>query len=200
MGEGDNSPFATALSHHIKTPDVEISVLMKRITADVLTQTNGAQRPQQLSQMQSEFYFTQTTTQTSQTPVFRSMLSVYPLAATTGQEIALVSDIPLSCNPSFFDLSASGKVTPIPQQFFRQVVLGNGQNRFEISPGSKFGLIIQEGDERGAHSIGFFCSKPDLGQDETASLLTQLKLSFDQGNFEGQVDDIDFHFQSYTIN
>ena len=31
--------------------------MMKRVTADVMDETDGTQRPQQLSQMQREFYF-----------------------------------------------------------------------------------------------------------------------------------------------
>ncbi|MEC9343386.1 MAG: caspase family protein, partial [Pseudomonadota bacterium] len=35
-GAGDNSPFAMALAQHVRTPDTEVSVLMKRVTRDVI--------------------------------------------------------------------------------------------------------------------------------------------------------------------
>lgn len=203
-GASGNSPFARALAKEMKTPDTEVSVLMKRVTSDVLKETDGEQRPQQLSQMQREFYFVRGSGGAA--PVrdeVRSVLSVYPDRVKNGEEVALVADVPNSCQPAFFDLSAGGKVTPIPQKFFKQVVLGNGQTRFEISPGSRYGLVVQEQDERGRHTLGFFCEPDGLDRDGKVALLKELAKRFGSDELQGQLalgdSKVQFHFQRYAI-
>src|SRR5215471_5471388 len=56
-GTGRNSPFTAALLRHLVKPGVEVSVMLKEVTADVRRDTNNAQRPQQLSDMSKTFYF-----------------------------------------------------------------------------------------------------------------------------------------------
>jgi hypothetical protein len=205
-GTGNNSPFAIALSKHMKAANTEISVVMKRVTADVVEETDGNQRPQQLSQMGREFYMVETKdakpVDLERDPV-RAILSVYPDQATTGEEIAMVADVLGACQPAFFDLSSSGKVTPIPLQFFKQVVLGSGQTRYEISPGSRYGLVVQDSDERGKHTLGFFCEPAGLDKDAKIGLLRELKSQFDAGSLEGVVKsgqtEAKFLFQNYQI-
>jgi hypothetical protein len=203
-GIGENSPFASSLSQHIKTPNVEISVLMKRVTRGVIKQTKGKQRPQQLSQMQSEFYFVKNSGEEVTKDPIKSILSVYPAELTTGEEVALVADVPNSCAPAFFDMSQSGKITPIPKQFFKQAVLPNGQARYEISPGSRYGLIIQEQDARGPHILGYFCEPDSLDRNGKVEFLKALKVNFNNNILRGKLstsgfDDVQFHFQSYLI-
>lgn len=203
-GTGDNSPFARALANHMRTPDTEVSVLMKRVTRDVILETEGSQRPQQLSQMQREFYFNRTSSGQTTKDDLRSVLSVYPASATTDEEIAVVADVGAQCQPAFFDLSTSGKVTTIPQRFFKRIALGNGQTRFEISPGSRYGLVVQEADERGEHTLGFFCEPAGISKDDKVSLLKNLKSQFDAGTFEGSLDagstgEALYHFRQYEI-
>jgi hypothetical protein len=42
---------------HLPKPGLEVSVMLKEVTADVRRETNNAQRPQQLSDMSRTFYF-----------------------------------------------------------------------------------------------------------------------------------------------
>src|SRR5215468_7408884 len=56
-GHGRNSPFTASLLQHITKPGLEVSVMLKEVTADVRRDTNNAQRPQQLSDMSKTFYF-----------------------------------------------------------------------------------------------------------------------------------------------
>jgi uncharacterized caspase-like protein len=56
-GNGRNSPFAASLLRHMPEPGLEISVMLKDVTADVRQETGNAQRPQQLSDMSRKFYF-----------------------------------------------------------------------------------------------------------------------------------------------
>lgn len=57
-GTGRNSPFTASLLKHMTTPGVEIEVMLKRVTADVLQETGRKQRPERLSRLTTEFYFT----------------------------------------------------------------------------------------------------------------------------------------------
>jgi uncharacterized protein YraI len=58
-GEGDNSPFTTALLKHMETPGLEIEIMMKRVKADVYAATRGSQSPWHNSALRKEFYFIQ---------------------------------------------------------------------------------------------------------------------------------------------
>lgn len=57
-GNGRNSPFAEALLRHMPEAGVEVSVMLKQVSADVRQATHSAQRPQQISDMAEPFYFT----------------------------------------------------------------------------------------------------------------------------------------------
>jgi uncharacterized caspase-like protein len=56
-GTDRNSPFTTSLLKNMPRPAVEVSVMLKEVSADVRRATNNAQRPQQLSDMSRTFYF-----------------------------------------------------------------------------------------------------------------------------------------------
>ena len=56
-GSGRNSPFAASLLRNLTKPGLEISVMLKEVTADVRQATNNGQRPQQFSDMSKTFYF-----------------------------------------------------------------------------------------------------------------------------------------------
>ena len=56
-GEGENSPFTTALLKHIETPKLEVEAMLKRVRADVFDATNQQQTPWVNSGLRREFYF-----------------------------------------------------------------------------------------------------------------------------------------------
>ena len=56
-GTGRNSPFSAAFLQHVKTPGIEIELLMKRVTQTVSDATGRRQQPERLSRLTSEFYF-----------------------------------------------------------------------------------------------------------------------------------------------
>jgi uncharacterized caspase-like protein len=213
-GDADNSPFAIALARHMSTPDVEVSVLMKRVTADVMAATDREQRPQQLSQMMTEFYFSRSDASTTATPqavvaapakkpatVQKSaLLSVYPPRVTVGDEVSVVADLGASCTPTFFNLSPKRKLTPIPLEFFKKTKLHNGQTRFEISPGSRFGLVVQEQDEKGENILGYFCV-PDTLTDREAqkNVLREIVAQTSKGIEDGGVPAAGYGTVSYQV-
>ena len=58
-GRGRNSPYTSALLSHLETP-LEIGLLFRRVRAQVLAATNGAQRPHEYHSLVGEHYLTQT--------------------------------------------------------------------------------------------------------------------------------------------
>ena len=58
-GRGRNSPYTTALLSHLETP-LEIGLLFRRVRAQVLASTNGAQRPHEYHSLVGEHYLTRT--------------------------------------------------------------------------------------------------------------------------------------------
>ncbi|MBN9672031.1 caspase family protein [Roseibium aggregatum] len=204
-GSGQNSPFAKSLARHMKTPDAEVSVLMKRVTRDVMAETDGDQRPQQLSQMQTEFYFERTAASAPVKDDLQTLLAVYPGSVTVGEEVSVLADVPRKCLPNFFNISPSSKVTPIPAQFFKTVELGGGQVRYEISPGSRYGLIVQDQDEKGANRIGFFCSlgtalSDDMKREVLRRINGQLASNELSGTIGSAPEAVAYHFAEFKIN
>ena len=58
-GRGRNSPYTAALLSHLETP-LEIGLLFRRVRAQVLSTTNGAQRPHEYHSLVGEHYLTRT--------------------------------------------------------------------------------------------------------------------------------------------
>ena len=58
-GRGRNSPYTAALLSHLETP-LEIGLLFRRVRAQVLASTNGAQRPHEYHSLVDEHYLTRT--------------------------------------------------------------------------------------------------------------------------------------------
>ena len=58
-GRGRNSPYTAALLSHLETP-LEIGLLFRRVRAQVLAATNGAQRPHEYHSLVREHYLTRT--------------------------------------------------------------------------------------------------------------------------------------------
>lgn len=52
-----NSPYTTALLKHLKTQNLEIETLFKRVRQEVMVSTHGSQRPWNNTDMFGDFYF-----------------------------------------------------------------------------------------------------------------------------------------------
>jgi uncharacterized caspase-like protein len=55
-GEGENSPFTTALLKHLPTPGLELEQLMKRVKKDVYDNTGKSQQPWVNSALRDEIF------------------------------------------------------------------------------------------------------------------------------------------------
>ena len=67
-GRGRNSPYTAALLSHLETP-LEIGLLFRRVRAQVLAATNGAQRPHEYHSLVGEHYLTRTLATSASTTV-----------------------------------------------------------------------------------------------------------------------------------
>ena len=56
-GTGRNSPFTTALLHHMETPGLEVRQLLGLVRRDVREASNGTQLPWENTALEGEFYF-----------------------------------------------------------------------------------------------------------------------------------------------
>lgn len=56
-GDGNNSPFTTALLKHIETPGLDIAQMMRRVRGDVMRSTAQRQVPWNNSSLTGDFYF-----------------------------------------------------------------------------------------------------------------------------------------------
>jgi len=56
-GAGENSPFTSALLNHIETPELDISLMMRRVRQEVTSTTDGKQVPWHNSSLVKDFYF-----------------------------------------------------------------------------------------------------------------------------------------------
>lgn len=56
-GKDGHSPFTGSLLRHLPTPDLELTKLIQRVQYDVLSATDGEQRPWALSSLIGDFYF-----------------------------------------------------------------------------------------------------------------------------------------------
>lgn len=121
-------------------------------------------------------------------PMITGDLTVSPLVATVGTEVSLLAAPPSFCNPFFFNIAPSGKLTPIPLDFFRVLDLGGGRVRYEISPQWDFGLVVQEDDEVGLNHLGYLCQPEHVrSMSDLQRLLVELLDRLD-GDYEGVIE------------
>jgi uncharacterized caspase-like protein len=85
-GNDRNSPFTASLLKNLPRPAVEVSVMLKEVSADVRRATGNVQRPQQLSDMSRTFYFA------SAAPVLANNASVPEQAAKTPSSVVPQGD------------------------------------------------------------------------------------------------------------
>lgn len=102
-------------------------------------------------------------------------MSVEPRLIGVGQLLEISAEPPAECNPFFFDISSSGRLTPLPMSIFDIIEIRPGLLRYDNNSGSKYGIVVQAEDEPGLHRLGFICQPPALRQDDIRDVLRQLR-------------------------
>ena len=89
-------------------------------------------------------------------------------------------------------------------EFFEQVPLNALQTRYQILPHSRYGLQVQEQDEKGRHRLGFLCGPGDLaGLEALRDALRPVYAALTGGQRIGVVDSpvgkVRFAFQTFDV-
>ena len=181
-GRGRNSPYTAALLSHLETP-LEIGLLFRRVRAQVLEATNGAQRPHEYHSLVGEHYLTRT------------------LATRTAVTVsAAVSAVPAPADPPRPDPEAD--VINLSIAILRELAeAGNveAQNelgqRYETGRGvaQDFGAAValyrqaaERGNARGQGNLGaMYVNGTGVQRDDDAAL-AWLRRAADQGDARGQ--------------
>ncbi|NHQ76083.1 hypothetical protein HAT86_16725 [Roseovarius gahaiensis] len=100
---------------------------------------------------------------------------IEPRLISVGRLLTISVEPPADCNPFFFDISSSGRLTPIPTNIFEITEIRPGLLRYDNNSSSKYGIIVQAEDEPGLHRLGFVCQPSGLRQDDIRDVLRQLR-------------------------
>ena len=182
-GRGRNSPYTAALLSHLETP-LEIGLLFRRVRAQVLAATNGAQRPHEYHSLVGEHYLT---------PTLAAGVSVTVSAAVAADPAPADSPRP---DPPDID------VTELPIAVLRELAEASNaeaQNelgqRYETGRGvpQDFGAAVAlyhqaavRGNARAQGNLGaMYFNGTGVARDDDAAL-AWLRRAADQGDARGQ--------------
>lgn len=132
------------------------------------------------------------------------IMTLFPKELEVGQELSIVADVPKACTPAFVDISPSRKLTPIPLEVFEKVDFSDIQTRYQVTAASRYGLVVQEEDEKGPHWIGYLCSSTGVADAaQLKSALRQVVGALGQGKMDGAVTvdtgTVNYSFNTYVI-
>jgi hypothetical protein len=130
------------------------------------------------------------------------LISVEPRLIRIGELLTISAEPPSECNPFFFDVSASGRMTPIPIEIFDTTEIRPGLMRYDNNAASQYGIIVQPEDEPGIHRLGFICQPTGLTQDGVRNVLRQLRREHAgsaAGVIQSEAWDVVFNTMAYEI-
>lgn len=114
-------------------------------------------------------------TQQEDTPEFDAgFVSVKPRLVRAGQVLNISAEAVSDCSPFFFDVSESGRFTPLPLDVFDVSEIRLGITRYENNAQSQLGFVVQAEDEVGIHRLGYICQPLGLKHDGVENVLRQL--------------------------
>lgn len=130
------------------------------------------------------------------------IVNVSPVRVTTGDILTVSAEPPASCNPFFFDLASGGQLTPIPLHIFDVTEAPTGLERYDNTSESKYGITIQDEDERGMHRLGFVCRPSEVSNQEIREVFQELRAEITKygvGAIEIENTSIIFNTSLYEI-
>ena len=215
-GRGRNSPYTAALLSHLETP-LEIGLLFRRVRAQVLAATNGAQRPHEYHSLVGEHYLTRTLATGTSVTVSATAAADPPRVAPPETDVTQLHVVGLR------DLAEAGNAEAqnelghryetgrgVPQDFGAAVALyrqaaergnargqgnlgamyanGTGVERDDDAALVWFRRAADQGDARGQNGLGvMYRAGRGVAQDDTEAVLW-FRLSAEQGYFRGQTN------------
>lgn len=129
-------------------------------------------------------------------------IDIEPRLIRVGQVLSISAAPPADCTPFFFDLSASGQLTPIPLHIFDTTEIRPGVLRYDNNASSRYGIIVQPEDELGRHRLGFICQPSGLNQDDVRDVLRRLQRQQSEsanGSIQTKDQDVVFNTMTYEI-
>ena len=182
-GRGRNSPYTAALLSHLETP-LEIGLLFRRVRAQVLAATNGAQRPHEYHSLVGEHYLTRT---------LATGASVSVTAAAPADPV--LADPPRSDPPEI-------DVTELPLAALRELAeAGDAEAQTELGGRYDTGRGVrqddaeavwwyrrsaEQGHARGQANLGFMYSTGRGVRQDAAEAVRWYRRSAEQGHARGQ--------------
>ena len=177
-GRGRNSPYTAALLSHLETP-LEIGLLFRRVRAQVLAATNGAQRPHEYHSLVGEHYLTRTLATGTSVTVSAAAAADPPRVAPPETDVTQLHVVGLR------ELAEAGNAEA-------QNELGH---RYETGRGvaQDFGAAValyrqaaERGNARGQGNLGaMYVNGTGVERDDEAAL-AWLRRAADQGDARGQ--------------
>ena len=183
-GRGRNSPYTAALLSHLETP-LEIGLLFRRVRAQVLSATNGAQRPHEYHSLVGEHYLTRTLATAASVTVSAAVPAEPAPPADPPQPDLPEIDIPELHIPALRELAEAGDAAA-------QTELGE---RYEDGRGvvqdyavavSWFRRAAEQGFAPGQAALGFMYARGRGVRHDDSEAVRWFRGAAEQGNARGQ--------------
>ena len=182
-GRGRNSPYTAALLSHLETP-LEIGLLFRRVRAQVLSTTNGAQRPHEYHLLVGEHYLTRTLatgTSVSVTAAVPAELALADPPRPDPPEID-VTELHIA---ALRELAEAGDAEA-QTEFGERYEHGRGAAQDDRAAVSWFRRAAEQGHPSGQAALGFmYATGRGVAQDH-AEAVHWFRRAADQGNARSQ--------------
>ena len=182
-GRGRNSPYTAALLSHLETP-LEIGLLFRRVRAQVLAVTNGAQRPHEYHSLVGEHYLTRTLATGASTTV-SAAIPAGPAPADFPRPDPPEIDIPELRVTALRELAEAGDAeaqTELGERYEH----GRGVGQDYAVAVSWFRQAAERGYPRARAALGFMYATGRGVEQDDAEAVRWDRLAAEQGNARGQ--------------
>ena len=182
-GRGRNSPYTAALLSHLETP-LEIGLLFRRVRAQVLSTTNGTQRPHEYHSLVGEHYLTRTLatgTSVSVTAAVPAELALADRPRPDPPEID-VTELHIAALRELAEAGDAEAQTELGERYEH----GRGVAQDDRAAVSWFRRAAEQGHLPGQAALGFmYATGRGVAQDH-AEAVRWFRRAADQGNARSQ--------------
>ena len=182
-GRGRNSPYTAALLSHLETP-LEIGLLFRRVRAQVLAATNGAQRPHEYQSLVGEHYLTRTLATSASTTV-SAAIPADPAPVDPPRPDPPEIDIPELHIVALRELAEAGDAeaqTELGERYEH----GRGVGQDYAVAVSWFRRAAEQGHARARSALGFMYGTGRGVEQDDAEAVRWDRLAAELGNARGQ--------------
>ena len=182
-GRGRNSPYTAALLSHLETP-LEIGLLFRRVRAQVLSATNGAQRPHEYHSLVGEHYLTRTLT-TGASVTVSAAAPADPAPADPPRPDPVETDITELHIAALRELAAAGDAEAQTELGARYDT-GRGVRQDDAEAVWWYRRSAEQGHARGQANLGFMYNTGRGVRQDDAEAVRWYRRSAEQGHARGQ--------------